>query len=390
VGGAFSRLGNGATTPRNHLARLNPDGSLDNGFDPGANGSVFAMVVQPDGKIVVAGAFTMLGGGGTGQSPRSRIGRLNPDGSIDDTFTAGASSFVEALALQADGRIVVAGSFTALSDAATGSNLRNRIGRFTANGALDASFNPGANGDVYALALAADGEIVAGGNFTTLGGGGSGTSMRVRIGRLTNTAPAIQNLSVTGGGSIVTWSRGGSSPEASRVTFESSANGVTYSPLGNGTRVAGGWQLSGLALPVRQDLYIRARAFYSTGDFNGSGSVVESILLKTYQRFRDDPLTARSNLIRLVHITELRTRIDVLRGRFGLAPFAWTDPMLTAGMTARATHVTELRTALQQAYTAAGQPPPAFTEPTLVPGGTTIKAVHIQQLRDAVIELEAR
>ena len=55
-------------------------------------------------------------------------------------------------------------------------------------------------------------------------------------------------------------------------------------------------------------------------------SIVESIALKTYQRFSDDPLTAGTSPIRVVHITELRTRIDVLRVRFGLAPFAWTNP----------------------------------------------------------------
>ena len=57
---------------------------------------------------------------------------------------------------------------------------------------------------------------------------------------------------------------------------------------------------------------------------------------------------------------------------------------------AAAVHVTELRTALQQAYTAAGQAPPTFTDSPLVPFSTSIRGVHIQQLRDAVITLEAR
>ncbi|WP_198973174.1 delta-60 repeat domain-containing protein, partial [Xylophilus sp. ASV27] len=38
---------------RNRLARLNADGSLDTGFDPGANGPVFSLAVQPDGKVLV-------------------------------------------------------------------------------------------------------------------------------------------------------------------------------------------------------------------------------------------------------------------------------------------------------------------------------------------------
>ena len=63
-----------------------------------------------------------------------------------------------------------------------------------------------------------------------------------------------------------------------RVTFESSADAATYSSLGNATRVAGGWQLSGLSLPAGQTLYIRARGYYATnGWFSGSGSILESI-----------------------------------------------------------------------------------------------------------------
>jgi len=52
--------------------------------------------------------------------------------------------------------------------------------------------------------------------------------------------------------------------------------------------------------------------------------------------------------------------------------------------------VSELRLALQQAYTAAGQPPPTFSDSPLVPFSTSIRAVHIQQLRDAVLALEPR
>jgi uncharacterized delta-60 repeat protein len=75
VGGFFSELG-GQT--RNRIARLNPDGSLDTTFNPGANNSVSTLLVQVDGKIVVGGYFTTLGG-----QPRNYIGRLNPDGTLD-------------------------------------------------------------------------------------------------------------------------------------------------------------------------------------------------------------------------------------------------------------------------------------------------------------------
>jgi len=115
-----------------------------------------------------------------------------------------------------------------------------------------------------------------GGTFSGLGGG-TGTTPRSRIGRVTNTDAAIQTLSLAGV-SGVKWMRSGAAPEVSRVTFDLSLNGVTYAPLGAGTRVAGGWQLAGLSLPA-QDLYIRARGFYVSGYENASGSIGESIYL---------------------------------------------------------------------------------------------------------------
>ena len=74
--------------------------------------------------------------------------------------------------------------------------------------------------------------------------------------------------------------------------------------------------------------------------------------------FTDASLTA-GNIIRAVHFTELRERIDILRVAHGLSPYSWTDPALGPGTLVRATHLTELRSALQQAYSAAGQTPPA-------------------------------
>ena len=131
--------------------------SAVDGFDPGANGNVFATVVQPDGKILVGGAFTMLGGGGTGTTARNHIGRLNADGSLDFAgFNPGANDRrVRHLAVQPDGKILVGGAFTTLGGGGTGTTTRNRIGRLNADGSLDASFNPGANDDVYASGGAA-------------------------------------------------------------------------------------------------------------------------------------------------------------------------------------------------------------------------------------------
>jgi Domain of unknown function (DUF5122) beta-propeller len=77
---------------------LHAQSALD-GFDPGASSFVHALATQPDGRILVGGRFTTLGGGGTGTTPRSYIGRLHPDGSADSTFDPGANGTVLALAV---------------------------------------------------------------------------------------------------------------------------------------------------------------------------------------------------------------------------------------------------------------------------------------------------
>lgn len=108
--------------------------------------------------------------------------------------------------------------------------------------------------------------------------------------------------------------------------------------------------------------------------------------------FTDDPLTPQSTMLKAVHLTELRARIDALRARFGLTAFAWTDSLLAGGL-ARAIHVQELRTALRAAYAAAIAAALPVTQPSFaddpLSAGTPIKALHIEQLRAAVLLLEA-
>src|SRR5688572_21772782 len=65
------------------------------GFDPNADGVVRVVVVQPDGKILIGGDFTTVLG-----VARSRIARLNPNGTLDTAFDPNASNSVLAIALQ--------------------------------------------------------------------------------------------------------------------------------------------------------------------------------------------------------------------------------------------------------------------------------------------------
>jgi uncharacterized delta-60 repeat protein len=166
IGGAFTEVG---TTARNRVARLNANGSLDTSFNPGsgANASVRTIAVQADGRVLLGGAFSDING-----SVRNRIARLSANGSLDTLFNAssGANGVVRSLALQADGRVLAAGSFTSINGVA-----RIRVARLNIDGSLDGSFDPGAgvtgiNSSVFALALQGDGRVILGGVFSSVGG----------------------------------------------------------------------------------------------------------------------------------------------------------------------------------------------------------------------------
>ena len=254
VAGGFTTLGGQA---RSYIGRLNAYGTAD-GFNPGADANVYCMAVQADGKILVGGAFGTLGG-----QQHLRLGRINAEGTLDNTFNASPNGVVNCLAVQTDGKILVGGYFTTV-----GGQPRNHIARLNNDGTTDLAFNPGASGggdNVRGLAIQADGKILVGGFFTTL----AGQACKF-IGRLNNTDPATQQL--TFDGSSISWLRGGTSPEVSETSFDSSTNGATWISLGTGTRTTDGWQLAGLALPG--GVSIRARGTVNGG--YGTSWFVES------------------------------------------------------------------------------------------------------------------
>ena len=131
-------LGSGAAAVRGQSA-------LD-GFDPNANGVVRVVVVQPDGKILIGGDFTTLAPNGGAAVTRNRIARLNPDGTLDTAFNPNANNTVSAIAVQADGKILAGGSFSGANS--IGGQTRNRIARLDATTGLADSFNPNANNAV--------------------------------------------------------------------------------------------------------------------------------------------------------------------------------------------------------------------------------------------------
>jgi uncharacterized delta-60 repeat protein len=180
IGGGFTQV-NGVN--RGRIARLGADGSLDPSFNPpgGANNTIETIALQPDGKIIIGGMFTAVNG-----ANRDYLARLNADGSLDNGFVANANYFVHSVALQAAGRIVIGGEFTVLNN-----TPRRRYARVNSDGSLDTLFNvgSGANIYIYDVALQTDGAILLGGNFTRVN-----NNSRIGVVRLLNSAAARRTL----------------------------------------------------------------------------------------------------------------------------------------------------------------------------------------------------
>src|SRR6185503_3682837 len=97
------------------IARLNSDGSLDTGFNPGGgpDSVVTSVAVQSNGKVVIGGFFTEFNG-----MARNYVARLDRNGNPDIGFDAGsgADDAVYVTALQGDGQVLLGGSFTQFAD----------------------------------------------------------------------------------------------------------------------------------------------------------------------------------------------------------------------------------------------------------------------------------
>ena len=159
------------------LARYNPNGTLDTTFGtlvaPGVRdgkvttsmgGPAWAAVLQPDGKIVVAGGSEVAG--------TFALARYNPNGTLDTTFDGDGKVTTPffgpffgpawAVALQPDGKIVASGGTGAFA-----------LARYNANGTLDTTFSgdgrvtTSSTGPAYSVKVQPDGKIVAAGGWST-------------------------------------------------------------------------------------------------------------------------------------------------------------------------------------------------------------------------------
>lgn len=183
VCGSFTTV---AEKKQKGIVRLNTDGSFDRSFDPGSglDGTYrlpYSIVIQPDGKVLVGGAFQSIN-----RKSAPRIARLNSDGSVDTEFDPGTgfgfpgdalAGIVSCIALQSDGKVLTGGYFDAVNGI-----IRPSIARLNADGSLDASFDPGAgvsNGRlgpfrmltlIYGIVPLSDGKVLIGGLFTSYDG----------------------------------------------------------------------------------------------------------------------------------------------------------------------------------------------------------------------------
>jgi len=174
VGGLFTIV-NGAT--RSAIVRLNADGSLDYSFTAlnwqqefGGLGSVNSIAIQPDGRILVGGIFNYLNA-----TARGNVARLNTNGTVDTNFLNGfdgADGNVNAVALQSDGKVLLGGVFSTVNGVARGG-----IARLNSDGSLDTRFQNGMSGVsggfisyVQSVAVQSDGKVLIAGGFTSVNG----------------------------------------------------------------------------------------------------------------------------------------------------------------------------------------------------------------------------
>jgi uncharacterized delta-60 repeat protein len=358
AGAFFSVNGQG----RNSVARLNANGSVEDtatfNIGSGPNAAVFSMALQPDGKILIGGLFDAVDG-----QPRQHLARLNSNGSVDAAFNTPMAHYVSSIAIQPDKRILIGGldglirlSSTGVPETATtfaedairgvvsallvqadgkilvGGTFNipdNFITRLNTDGTPDAGFDPGtgATGTVYSIVRQVDGKIVIGGDFSKVDGQVRGHIARLaanghlestdtfNVGTTNGAVVALQgdgkillggftkvnDQTMTGlvrlendegtqrlttaTAMFVRWLRGGSAVEINQATFELSTDGgANWSLLGSGTKIAGSWELFGLSLPANG--LIRARGTTAGGNSNLSFGLVESV---TPLDFKTDP-----------------------------------------------------------------------------------------------------
>jgi len=165
LGGKFDSYNN---IRRWGIVRINPNGSIDLSFNPllGTSETIYSLAIQKNGKILVGGDFSVFNAVNS-----SGLIRLNSDGSQDPGFNVGAGfdGMVKTIALMRDSLIFVGGDFSNVQG-----NSRRGIARLKMDGSFDTGFNIGdgisASGIIHTIAIQKDRKVVFGGEFSLYNG----------------------------------------------------------------------------------------------------------------------------------------------------------------------------------------------------------------------------
>jgi gliding motility-associated-like protein/uncharacterized delta-60 repeat protein len=195
------------------IIRLDPTGNLDPTFFAETSDFVSDIAIQSDGKILVGGQFQFVN-----DIPKRALVRLLPDGSIDNTFTAlGITNLVESgfnirkIALQTDGKIVLAGEFESIN----GADRKNLV-RLNLDGTVDCLFDAGVSTDlpIVGLALPSDSQILISGSFENYDG-----TQRFGLARINSSAGTAISITLQPADATVC--------EGAIATFQTAATGTT-------------------------------------------------------------------------------------------------------------------------------------------------------------------
>jgi len=158
VGGAFTTVqgsGGAPLTFVDHVTILNPDGSIDPSFSLGAGtaptGQVRTFAQQPNGQVIFAGSFSPIDG-----STAAYISRLNGDATIDTSFNSGTDGPVNSVAVLPSGASTVIPSNSGVW--------------LNPSGSVRYTYSAATNGEVICSVQQADGKVVIGGLFSTFAG----------------------------------------------------------------------------------------------------------------------------------------------------------------------------------------------------------------------------
>jgi hypothetical protein len=278
IAGEFTYVGG---LPRDGLAHIDSDGTVDSDWQPTVTGGspvvVDAMTLS-GGSLFVGGLFSSIDG-----QARSDLAELSPngDGDVNQGWDPSPDGRVYTLAL-AGSSLVVGGSFTSIG----GESIANLAQVSTTDsGSVDPTWSPDPNASVRAL-LVSGSELFVGGAFTTIGG-----QSRAGLAELsatgTGTADSVWNpspgmydhqpidiaaLALSGDDLFVAGTFSGMGGEPLNALAEVSTSGA-------GAAVAS-WDPAGSDLPTINALAVVGDELYVAGSFSGLGGSSQSDLVR--------------------------------------------------------------------------------------------------------------